>query len=89
MKIVINVDYGGFSLPKEFCKKYGMDRFDVIERTDERLVKFVESHKNGVKIQYGKLVVEEIPDTATDYMIFEYDGAESVYYVLDGKIYEA
>ena len=89
MKIVINVDYGGFSLPKEFCKKYGMDRFDDIERTDERLVKFVESHKNGVKIQYGKLVVEEIPDTATDYMIFEYDGAESVYYVLDGKIYEA
>ena len=34
----------------------------------------------------GKLVVEEIPDTATDYMISEYDGAEEVYYVLDGKI---
>ena len=88
MRIVININFGGFSLPEEFCKKYNMDKYDDIERTDERLVKFVVSHKNSVEIPYGRLVAEEIPDNATDYMITEYDGAESVYYVLDGKIYE-
>ena len=86
MKIVINVRYGGFSLPTEFCEKYHMDKYDDINRTDKRLVDFVESYKNGVEVSCGKLVVEEIPDTATDYMISEYDGAEEVYYVLDGKI---
>jgi len=88
MKVVINVKFGGFSLPKEFCKKYNMNEYDDIERTDERLVKFVMSHKNSVEVSFGRLVAEEIPDNATDYMITEYDGAESIYYVLDGKIYE-
>ena len=86
MKIVINVRYGGFSLPTEFCEKYHMDRYDDIKRTDERLINFVESYENGVEVPFGKLVVEEIPDTVTDYMISEYDGAEEIYYVLDGKI---
>lgn len=88
MKIVINVNFGGFSLPEEFCKKYNMDKYDDIKRTDERLVKFVMSHKNSVEVFCGRLVAKEIPDNATDYMITEYDGAESIYYVLDGKIYE-
>ena len=86
MKIVINVNFGGFSLPEEFCKKYNMDKYDDIKRTDERLVKFVMSHKNSVEVFCGRLVAKEIPDTATDYMISEYDGAEEIYYVLDGKI---
>lgn len=89
MKIVINVNYGGFSLPIDFCEKYDMDEYDDISRTDKRLIEFIESHENGVKVRFGKLFVEEIPDNATDYMIIDYDGAESVYYVLDGKIYEA
>lgn len=88
MKIVINVCFGGFSLPNEFCTKYHMNRYDDIERTDERLISFVESHNNCVKENCTQLVVEEIPENATDYTIFEYDGAESLYYVVDGKIYE-
>lgn len=88
MRVVINVDFGGFSLPEEFCKKYNMDKYDDIERTDERLVQFVMSHKNNVKVFCGRLIAEEIPDNATDYIITEYDGAESIYYVLDGKIHE-
>ena len=88
MKIVINVEFGGFSLPKEFCKKYHMDVYDDIDRTDKRLINYVESHNNCVEVFCGKLVVKEIPDNATDYMISEYDGAESIYYVLDGKIHE-
>ena len=34
------------------------------------------------------LVVKEIPDNATDYMITEYDGAEGIIYVVDGKLEE-
>lgn len=89
MKVVINVNFGGFSLPKEFCEKYNVNRFSDISRTDKRLVDFVESHDNCVKVRCGKLVVVKIPENATDYTIFEYDGAETVYYALDGKIYEA
>lgn len=89
MKIVINVNYGGFSLPTEFCEKYHMNEYDDIERTDKRLINYIESHNNSVEVYCGRLVVEEIPDTATDYMISEYDGAEEVYYVLDGKIHLA
>lgn len=88
MRVVINVNFGGFSLPEEFCEKYHMDRYDNIDRTDERLIEFVMSHKNNVEVFCGRLVAEEIPDNATDYIITEYDGAESIYYVLDGKIYE-
>ena len=88
MRVVINVNFGGFSLLEEFCKKYNMDKYDDIKRTDERLIKFVMSHKNSVEVFCGRLVAKEIPDNATDYIITEYDGAESIYYVLDGKIYE-
>ena len=87
MKIVINACYGGFSLPKEFCEKYNMRTYEDIERTDPRLVSFVESH-GRVKENCALLVVEEIPDNATDYMIVEYDGAEDLYCVIDGKIEE-
>ena len=88
MKIVINACFGGFSLPKEFCEKYNVDGFDdEIERTDERLVSFIES-RGRTKEGCSMLVVEEIPDNATDYMITEYDGAESIIYVVDGKLEE-
>ena len=87
MKIVINACYGGFSLPKEFCEKYNMRTYEDIKRTDPRLVSFVES-RGRVKENCALLIVEEIPDNATDYMIVEYDGAEDLYCVIDGKIEE-
>jgi len=87
MKIVINTCFGGFSLPTEFCKKYNMKAYDDIERTDERLVSFVES-RGRIREGCSMLVVKEIPDNATDYMITEYDGAEGIIYVVDGKLEE-
>ena len=87
MKIVINNCFGGFSLPTEFCKKYNMDTYDDIERTDERLVSFVES-RGCIRERCSMLVVMEIPDNATDYMITDYDGAEGIIYVVDGKLEE-
>ena len=86
MKIVINACFGGFSLPKNFCEKYHMNKYDDIERTDERLISFVESRGGDVKEGCSFLVVEEIPNDATDYMITEYDGAEGIIYVINGKL---
>ena len=42
--------------------------------------------KNFTNPPHTKLKVVEIPNIATDYLIEEYDGAEKVYYVVDGKI---
>ena len=88
MKIVINECFGGFSLPKEFCEKYNTTRYANISRTDDRLISFIEERGGEIEGACSLLTVEEIPDNATDYMITEYDGAESILYVVDGKIEE-
>lgn len=36
-----------------------------------------------------RLEIAEIPDEAMDWKLDEYDGLESVTYVVDGKIYHA
>jgi beta-glucanase (GH16 family) len=84
MKIVINGDFGGygFGVAEEFEDFVGMFSDD---RTNSNLIEFVESHPH----ECGDLVVAVIPDTATDWEIDEYDGSESVTYVVDGKIYHA
>ena len=82
MKLVINGTYGGYGL-------YMADEFRSLvekyedERTAPELVAFVEGHPDDC----GDLEVVEIPDESTDYLINEYDGAETVYYVVDGKIH--
>lgn len=99
MKIVINKCYGGFNLPYEVKKLYGIEYADDIKRTDQRLVKWVEENLNNkvwnedeeeyiskCDFDYSSLRVVEIPDEATDFYINEYDGDEEVIYVLDGKI---
>lgn len=89
MKLVLNREYGGFSLPEEFCTQYNMKEFEDIDRTDDRLINFVENHGGHVKVFCGELAITEIPDESTDYCINEYDGLESVIYVLNGKIHWA
>lgn len=84
MKYVINTAFGGYKLPEEFCEIYGIeDSWDYNDnyRKDERLIKYVEKHPNG------DLEVVEIPDDATDWELTEYDGAESIIAVIDGKIH--
>ena len=56
-------------------------------RTDERLVKVVEELGVDANTDYSFLEVVEIPDDYTDMTVVEYDGAETLYYVQDGKIY--
>lgn len=90
MRIVINTCYGGFHIPNEFCETHGLTRYENIDRTNPELVEFVESHanKDGIFCEgCAELEVVEIPDTSTDWEVSEYDGMETVIYVLNGKIY--
>lgn len=87
MKIVVNKAFGGFSLPEEFCAQYNFDPYDDIDRTDERLVNFMENCGGHTKIDFGDLRIVAIPDTSTDWEISQYDGFETVTYVVDGKIH--
>ena len=82
MKIVLNTDFGGFG--------YGVaEQYEdwvcelESERTSPELVDFVETHPD----ECGDLEIVEIPDESTDWDIDEYDGFESLIYVVDGKIH--
>lgn len=92
MRIVINTCFGGFHIPAELCETCGLSRYDDIDRSDSRLVDFVETHADAdgrYCEDYAVLVVVEIPDTCTDWEVSEYDGLESIIYVVDGKIRHA
>lgn len=85
MKIVVNKDFGGFgcglaSEDRQFVYNYEDDR------TNDELIAFVESHPTG---GCGDLLIVEIPDSATDWEVDEYDGFESIIYVVDGRIHRA
>ena len=84
MKVAVNKAYGGFGY--KVPKKYeDMVRGFEDDRTNPTLIEFVETHPK----QSGDIKVIEIPDTTTDYTIDEYDGYETLYYVVDSKIHSA
>lgn len=90
MKLVINRCFGGFSVKPEIRKKYGLENCDRWNsedcHTNKKLIELIES---GIDCNdtCSKLQIVEIPDEATDYYVKAYDGAESVLYVIDGKIH--
>ena len=69
---------------REIISTYDDEYFDI-DRTDTRLVSFIESN-NFTQPRCSKLVIKEIPENATDWEISEYDGAEEIICVVDGKI---
>ena len=83
MKIVINCTFGGFGVPDEVCDKLGCETFDDDRqiRTSKELIDWVNAHPMN-----DGLVVVDIPDEATDFVIHEYDGKEWIDVVVDGKI---
>ena len=85
-KILVNISFGGFGLKDEYFYDF-MTRTNGLGdiREDEKLIALVEQ---GVAIgdSYAEIGIAEIPDNATDYVIEEYDGEETVLYVVDGKI---
>lgn len=87
MKFVISNCSGGYGFSIDFLLKYGKE-IGSLERNDPKLVAAVEEFglrkASGI---YSALCIKEIPDDATDYSIEEYDGAESIIYVKDGKLH--
>lgn len=82
MKIVINTSYGRISDETESL------------RCDPHFIEDVESGRFVGRVLEGSwggyaetLKVVELPDEITDYKIINYDGAEGIFFVLDGKLY--
>lgn len=86
MKFVLNKCYGGFGLSDWAEEQMGCSE---PYRDDPKFITLVTNHGKKVSGKYAALVVVEIPDDSTDYEIDEYDGFESITYVVDGKIYHA
>ena len=89
MKIVINNCHGHYSLSTVACAILGVESRWAFEndRDAEALVETVEALGEEANGRYAELITVEIPDEATDWEIFEYDGLEEVVYVLNGKLY--
>lgn len=88
MKMVINCCYGGFAIKDEVLERLGLDEYAEDLRYDPRLIAEIERlGSKAVSEYYSQLEVAEIPDNATDHYISDYDGIETVFYVVDGKIH--
>ena len=86
MKMIINDCYGGFGVRQEVLDELELNDFSEEElRTATRLIEEIENGKD-VSDDCAELKVVEIPDESTDYYLDEYDGLESVIYVVDGKL---
>lgn len=86
MKVVLNRNWGGFTLGTQFVNYYNLEDewdFDKLSRHDPSLVDWVEKHPED----NPNLRVIEVPNDVTDWQIHNYDGIESVIAVIDGKIH--
>lgn len=88
MKIVLNKDYGGFTFPEEVCEEMGigdwLDEPRKRDRVHPVLIEWVEEHKYSTDLE-----VVTISDRVSDWDVIEFDGLETLIFVLDGKIYYA
>ena len=85
MKIIINVCYGGYGINEAIAEKLNIDNYEKA-RYNKELIKMIES---GIDCGDGcsELEVVNVPDDATDFEIYEYDGCESIIYVQNGKLH--
>lgn len=89
MKIVLNKCYGGFGLSHWALDQLGIETEWEIDRDDPRLIELVEKYPDKASGYFARLKIIEIPNHCTDWELDEYDGLESIIYVVDGKIYHA
>ena len=91
MKIALNKCFGGFHIDEEIAEQYGVDPFGTFykERTNEKLINLIEKYGDDICYPYSEVVIIDIPDEVTDWKVVDYDGAEALYYVIDGKIHIA
>lgn len=97
MKMILNKCYGGFHLSDKaeamFAEIIGVNVEDFCcdfadgYRTHPALIAIVEElGKEAYDDEVSELVILELPDNTTDWFVDEYDGYETVYYVVDRKI---
>ena len=88
MKIVLNKCYGGFRLSDALLEQVDPkdQLWDDALRELPEVIAAVEADADAAGGRFSKLVVVEIPDDATDWELNEYDGFESITYVLGGKL---
>lgn len=87
MKFVINTCFGGFGLSEVARVFLNVEDDWDVERDDPMLVACIEALGEKAFGRFAELKVITIPEEATDWELDEYDGAESITYVLDGKIH--
>lgn len=72
------------------CNEWYNYKLDCTEiRTNQILISELESLiENDFPVDRSSSCIEivEIPDNATDWRLIDYDGVETLYYVVDGKI---
>ena len=87
MKYVINTRYGGFSISEECKLAIEANDFYEVARNNDRLIAFIEEFgSERASGRSAKLKIVELPDEATDWMLEDYDGAERIIAVVDGKL---
>lgn len=92
MKFVLNRCWGGFSLSDIACEALGCRPHTYADydlRTNPELIAVVNDMGKWANGDCADLEVIEIPDDITDWEIDDYDGMESITYVLDGRIHHS
>lgn len=89
MKIVLNKCFGGFSLSDFAVEALGLNSaYAYIERTNSQLISLIEQYgAEKVNGRHSELEIVNVPDNTTDWEMSDYDGFESIIYVVDGKIH--
>lgn len=94
MKVVLNkgLNFGLVDIAPYARKVLGLRAEDIFYledwRYDEKLIGLIEKYGSGfISGRRSWLVVEEIPDNATDSMITRETNYEILVYIIDGKIY--
>lgn len=89
MKIVYNNNWGGFAWPFSIAIAFNLiERYDPT-REDRCNPEIIEALQTLNDRESGDLAICEIPDEATDWMVIDYDGRETVYYVFNGQLYSS
>ena len=89
MKIILNRCYGGFELSEKALKMLNIEHqwdYEGDIRTSPEVIEIVEKLGKEASGRFANLMVINIPEESTDYIISDYDGVETLYYVIDGKI---
>jgi len=91
MKIVINKCFGGFGLSDFALEKLTKNEWYYEDnRTDAELIGILGQYPTEkINGRFAELEIVELPENCTDYYIDEYDGLETLIYVVNGKLHFA